>query len=127
MSQHGPRCARKYWERVRKHASLGVGDEMAQFKTTPNIIQLGLQDSQGRNASRLSSNDSPISEDEHHNICIVHEFKFDARLTAYAFEATLLYFEETDDMEAYKEALVAAFRLNIIFDCEGIRPHEERE
>jgi ankyrin repeat protein len=122
MSQHGPRCARKYWEKVRKHASLGVGDDTAQFKTTPNIIQLGLQDSQGRNASRLSSNGSPISEDEHHNIRIVHEFNFDARLTGDALNSMLKFFEITDDIDAYKQALVAAFRLNITFDSQNIRP-----
>jgi ankyrin repeat protein len=125
MSQHGPRCARKYWEKVQKHASLGVGNDTAQFKTTPNIIQLGLQDSQGRNASRLSSNGSPTSGDEHHNIRIVHEFNFDARLTGVALTSMLRFFELTDDIDAYKQALVAAFRLNIIFDGQNIRPLQE--
>jgi ankyrin repeat protein len=127
MPQHVSRCVRKYWKSVQKHASLDCVKDTAQFERTSNTIQLGFQGEQGRNASRLNSDDSPTPEDEDQPLRIVREHNFDARLSGDALTWALMFFEEMDDKKAYKEALVAAFRLNITFDCQSIRPHEERD
>jgi ankyrin repeat protein len=128
VPQHGPRCARRYWKRVQKHASLaclGGGDDAAHSETKLNTIQLGLQGSKGRNPPHLDSDELPTSEDKDQTLRLVHEYMFDTGLTADALETALLYFEETNAIESYKEALTAAFRLNITFDCQRIRPHKE--
>jgi ankyrin repeat protein len=66
------------------------------------------------------------AQDENGTFRIVHENTLDARLAADALTHMLLCFEETEDVESYKAALVTALRSNItISDLK--RPHKQSD
>jgi ankyrin repeat protein len=122
MSHHRSTCANRYLKWLQQQGDLDDTPGTAHFKSAPKSLQLGSRSLSGHNTQPKNDDNPQNSRREDHAFHIVHEHIFDARLTGDALTSALQFFEETDDIEAYKEALVAAFRLRITFDCQVIRP-----
>lgn len=107
MSQHSARCAIKYWTRVQRYANLN-DCTWAQSKSPlgpPNPVRDYAVPFQGEGVTG--------QQDKGCTLRIVHEHTFDVRLAGDALSQSLLYFEETEDVESYKAALVTVLLLGI--------------
>jgi ankyrin repeat protein len=122
MSQHRSICAKRYLRWLQQHNHLDGTAGTAHFKSAPRSLQLDSHISREQNTQRSDDDGPSLSQNQGHTLRIVREHIFDARLTGDALTCALMFFEETDDIEAYEEALVAAFRLYITFGGQGIRP-----
>jgi hypothetical protein len=126
MSQHKSVCARRYLKWLRQHVNADDSTDTACSKTVPRPLQLGSCGSPERSSLHLNGDGPPRSSHDFRTLRIVHQHVVGARLTGDALTRALLIFEETDDIEAYKQALAAAFHLNITFDSQGIRRRSRR-
>jgi ankyrin repeat protein len=122
MSQHKSVCAKRYLKWLQQHSDPDDIGGTATSRSGPRSLQLGSHVLRGPNTQRPEDDSPPRSQ---YNLHLVHEHIFDARLTGDALTSMLRFFEITDDINAYKQALVAAFRLNISFDSQNIRPLQE--
>jgi ankyrin repeat protein len=125
MSQHRSICAKRYLKWLQQHNDLDNADGTAHLKSAPKSLQLGSHVPQQHNTQRRNDDDPPSLQYKDRALHFVHEHIFDVRLTGDALTCALMTFEEMDDIDAYKQALTAAFRLNITFDSQNIRPLQE--
>jgi ankyrin repeat protein len=125
VSQHKYICAERYLNWLQQHDDLDDTAGTTTSRSGPRSLQLGIYVWREQD-TRQSNNDDPSrSRRGNQPLRVVYEHTFDARLTGDALTCALMTFEETDDIDAYKQALVAAFRLNITFDSQNIRPLQE--
>jgi ankyrin repeat protein len=122
MAQHKSVCAKRYLKWLQQHSDPDDIGGTATSRSGPRSLQLGSHVPRGPNTQRPKDDSPPRSQ---YNLHLVHEHIFDARLTGDALTCALMTFEEMDDVDAYLQALTAAFRLNITFDSQNIRPHQE--
>jgi ankyrin repeat protein len=125
MAQHKSICAKRYLKWLQQHNNLDDADGTAHLKSAPKSLQLGSHVPRGPDTQRPKDDNPPRSQYKGRALHLVHEHIFDARLTGDALTCALMTFEEMDDIDAYGQALVAAFRLNITFDSQNIRPLQE--
>jgi ankyrin repeat protein len=118
-------CAKRYLKWLQQHNDLDDTASTGNSRSAPRSLQLGIYVRREPDTQQSNNDDPPRSQHGNQALRIVHEHTFDARLTGDALTGALMTFEETDDIEAYKEALVAAFRLNITF--QNIRPLQKSE
>jgi ankyrin repeat protein len=122
MSQHNSICAKRYLKWLQQHSDLDDIDGTATSRSGPRSLQLGSHVPREHNTQRPENDNPPKSQYKDRALHLVHEHIFDARLTGDALTCALMTFEEMDDIDAYKQALTAAFRLNITFDSQRMRP-----
>jgi ankyrin repeat protein len=127
MAQHKSKCAKRYLKWLQQHNNLDDADGTAHLKSAPKSLQLGSHIPRGPDTQRPKDDNPPRSQYKGRALHLVHEHIFDARLTGDALTCALTTCEEMDDIDAYGQALVAAFRLNITFDSQNIRPLQESE
>jgi ankyrin repeat protein len=113
MPQHRATCARRYWRRIEQHASLDDSIGLEQSKSRLYFSPLSPPNEKEEGNLHFRNVEPSEAPDKIQNLRIVHENTFDARLAADALSESLLWFEGTGNVEAYKTALVTTLRLNI--------------
>lgn len=116
MSKHRAVCARKYWGKIEQHASLSDTADMAESWSRLCSSQF--------DELRFWNKELLKAPDNNHTLRIVHENTLNVRLAADALSHMLLCFEQIEDIESYKAALVTALRLNITIS-DPRRPHKQ--
>jgi hypothetical protein len=127
MVQHKSICAKRYLKWLQQHSDLDDIGGTATSRNGPRSLQLGSHVPRGHDTQRPKDDNPPRSQYKGRALHFVHEHIFDARLTGDALTCALMTFEETDNIDAYKQALIAAFCLNITFDSQNIRPLQESD
>lgn len=109
MPQHKGTCASRYWRKVQQLA--GSNDTLG---VPPNQSRLrGPHDPTEEHSSHSQDDELLEAREKSCTLRFVHEHTVDVKLAADALSSELLRLEETQDVKAYKAALVTAFRLNI--------------
>jgi ankyrin repeat protein len=122
MAQHKSICAKRYLKWLQQHSDLDDIAGTATSRSGPRSLQRGIYVWREKDTQQSNNDDPSRSQRGDQPLRIVYEHTFDARLTGDALNWMLRFFETTDDSDAYKQALVAAFRLNITFDSQKTRP-----
>lgn len=113
MPQHRATCARKYWQKIEQHANPSDNVDLAQSKSQSCCLRPGPPEAFEDDNLHFRNERLSKARDQDHTLRIVHENTFDARLAADALTQALWRFQETENLESYKAALVTALRLNI--------------
>lgn len=124
MLQHKASCARKYWQRIQQHARPDDDAGVTRRKSRPCYLQSRPPDPVREDVLQVQ-NVGMSEGDKGHTLRIFHENTFDLGLAADAIPTALRHFEETEDIESYKAALVTALCFNITIN-DVIRRHYNR-
>lgn len=113
MAQYRATCIRKYWQKIEQHANISDNAEVAQSTSRSCHLRIGPPGTFEDDNVHFRNEQRSEMQDQNHTLRIVYENTFDIKLAAEALTQALWRFQETENLESFKAALITALRLNI--------------